>query len=41
MYNDQLLYKVVIWAIFGINLWTEIVTLIKKINGYSSNFSIR
>ncbi len=23
MYNDQLVYKVVIWAFFGISLWTE------------------
>ncbi len=27
MYNDQLVYKVVIWAIFGISLWTEKVAL--------------
>ncbi len=29
MYNDQLVYKVVIWAFFGISLWTEKVTLTK------------
>ncbi len=29
MYNDQLVYKVVIWAFFGISLWNEKVTLIK------------
>ncbi len=23
MYNDQLVYKVVIWAFFGISLWNE------------------
>ncbi len=23
MYNDQLVYKVVIWAFFWISLWTE------------------
>ncbi len=23
VYNDQLVYKVVIWAFFGISLWTE------------------
>ncbi len=28
MNNDQLVYKVVIWAFFGISLWTEKVTLI-------------
>ncbi len=27
MYNDQLVYEVVIWAYYGINLWTEKVTL--------------
>ncbi len=27
MYNDQLVYKVVIWACFGISLWTEKVAL--------------
>ncbi len=27
MYNDQLVYKVVIWAIFGISLWKEKVAL--------------
>ncbi len=28
VYNDQLVYKVVIWAFFGISLWTEKVALI-------------
>ncbi len=28
MYNDQLVFKVVIWAFFGISLWTENVALI-------------
>ncbi len=28
MYNDQLVYKVVIWAFFGISLWKEKVALI-------------
>ncbi len=27
MYNDQLVYKVVILAFFGISLWTENVAL--------------
>ncbi len=27
MYNDQLLYKVVIWAFIGISLWKEKVAL--------------
>ncbi len=27
IYNDQLVYKVVIWAFFGISLWTEKVAL--------------
>ncbi len=27
IYNDQLVYKVVIWAFFGISLWTDRVTL--------------
>ncbi len=27
MYNNQLLYTVVIWAFFGIRLWTEKVAL--------------
>ncbi len=29
MYNDQLVYKVVIWTYFGISLWTEKVALSK------------
>ncbi len=29
MYNDQLVYKVVIWTFFGISLWTEKVALTK------------
>ncbi len=28
MYNDQLVYTVVIWAFFGISLWKEKVALI-------------
>ncbi len=28
MYNDQLIYKLVIWAFCGISLWTENVALI-------------
>ncbi len=31
MYNDQLVYNVVIWAFFGISLWKEKVGLIYKI----------
>ncbi len=27
MYNEQLVYKVVIWAFGGISLWTEKVAL--------------
>ncbi len=27
MYDDQLLYKVVIWVFFGISLWKEKVSL--------------
>ncbi len=27
MYNDQFVYKVVIWAVFGISVWTETVVL--------------
>ncbi len=27
MYNDQLVYKVLIWAYFGISLWKEKVAL--------------
>ncbi len=27
MYNDKLVYKVVIWVFFGISLWTEKVAL--------------
>ncbi len=27
MYNDQLVYKVVIWAFCGISLWKEKVVL--------------
>ncbi len=27
MYNDQLVYKVVIWTFFGISLWKEKVAL--------------
>ncbi len=30
MYNDQLVYNVVIWAFFGISLWTEKVALTYK-----------
>ncbi len=33
MYNDQLIYKVVIWRFFGITLWTEKVALIKEYIG--------
>ncbi len=28
MYNDQLVYKVVIWVFFEISLWTEKVAFI-------------
>ncbi len=28
MYNNQLVYKVVIWASFGFSLWKEKVALI-------------
>ncbi len=28
MYNDKLVYKVVIWAFFGITLWKEKVAFI-------------
>ncbi len=28
IYNDQLVYKVIIWAFFGITLWREKVALI-------------
>ncbi len=28
MYNEHLVYKVVIWVFFGISLWTEKVALI-------------
>ncbi len=27
MYNDQLVYKVVIWAFFEISLWTEVALM--------------
>ncbi len=27
MYNDKLVYKVVIWVFFGISLWKEKVAL--------------
>ncbi len=27
MYNDELVYKVVIWVFFGISLWKEKVAL--------------
>ncbi len=27
MYNDQLVYKVIIWASFGISLWKKNVAL--------------
>ncbi len=33
MYNDQLVYKVVIWAFFGISLWKEKVALNKENKG--------
>ncbi len=29
MYNDQLVYKVVIWAFFDISLWKEKVAYIR------------
>ncbi len=32
MYNDQLVYKVDIWAFFGISLWTEKVALSLQIS---------
>ncbi len=31
MYNDQFVYKVVIWAFFGISVWTEKVALTFKL----------
>ncbi len=31
MQNDKLGYKVVIWAFFGISLWTERVALINNV----------
>ncbi len=37
MYNDQLVYKVVIWAFWGISLWKEKETLIR----YSKVFFLR
>ncbi len=36
MYNDQLVYKVVIWAFFRISLWTEKVALNIQIPEYRS-----
>ncbi len=30
MYNDQLVYKVVIWAFFGIRLWKDKEALTPK-----------
>ncbi len=39
MYNDILIYKVVIWAFFGISLWTENVALNFKVhNKYNTAF---
>ncbi len=32
MYNDKLVYKVVIWVFLGISLWKEKKTLITKPN---------
>ncbi len=33
MYNDQLVYKVVIWALFVISLWKEKVALKPLVDG--------
>ncbi len=30
MYNDKLVYKIVIWVFWGISLWKEKKALIKK-----------
>ncbi len=35
IYNDQLVYKVVMWAFFGISLWTEKVALRVEITNIS------
>ncbi len=32
MYNDQLVYKVVIWAFFEISLWKEKLALTGAVN---------
>ncbi len=34
MYNNKLVYKVVIWAFFEISLWKEKVALISVYAGY-------
>ncbi len=36
MYNDKLVYKVVIWACFGISLWKEKVALKGNVLGHAS-----
>ncbi len=41
MYNDQLVYKVVIWAFFGISLWKEKVDLILLITGFLPDCKVR
>ncbi len=38
MYNDQLVYKVVIWEFFGISLWKEKVAL--TVADFTTNYII-
>ncbi len=37
MYNDQLVYKVVIWVFWGISLWTDNVALTHDKHGKRSS----
>ncbi len=39
IYNNQLVYKVVIWAFFGISLWNEKVALMYPLYGISSPYT--
>ncbi len=43
MYNDKLVYKVVIWAFFGISLWKENVALMCSLllNEYAASILYR
>ncbi len=40
MYTDNLVYKVVIWAFFGISLWKEKVALFYSIKNCWNEYGV-